>query len=104
MADLSQLLPIAVVLLVIVVVIVVLFVIEVGRAQTRLVVGRAEIELLEGVQGLLEHEQAGQDRMRVEKVRALGVFGGGTEVEVEGEGRRVCEESLCEAGWAKGCV
>lgn len=46
------------------------------------------------MQGLLEREQTGEDRVRAEKFRALGVFWGGAEVEVEGQGRRICEESL----------
>ena len=40
--------------------------------------------------------------MRAKKIRALGVFGRGTEVEVEGKGRRIGEEGLCEAGWVRG--
>ena len=49
------------------------------------------------MQGLLEGEETREDRVRAEQLRALGVLLGGTEVEIECEGRGICEEGLCSA-------
>ena len=42
--------------------------------------------------------------MCAQEIWALGVFWGGAEVEVEGEGRCIREEGLCKSEWVRLCV